>query len=250
MSKRNGDAATTYEQRRLVVRMWMVGLLGALAAACSSDPASVDGPPAVAATSSMLAADCFEDDVVEGQAYQGINPSSFPQCELLRGEFAAPTFVVRLKDCRSQIYYGASSDGYKLPFPTPWIHDGVNGCIDPNNCTYDPGPYRFERALLANVNGMVSHQFLVRHLSNSGNRDYPYLVGHSRFYNGTLDASQLNAMVSVTSNEVWTTKYNDVTPYARKCTYVLQYNSTTHALEYSGYHSPVGQGHDPIDWPN
>lgn len=279
-------------------RRWLgavvVGVLAALAAACSSEAGSSAPVPSLEMGASQIATDptqasCYESDVVQGASIPGPDPDSFGVCDLqhpdkTHEEYASPTFVIRLKDCRNGIYctqssYGIPCDGYMLPFPTPWIGvktpGGPTGCIDTTNCTGDTGPYRFERAILNGfsyggiyyppVNNLVSHQFMVRHVpsvtrtavyNGDGRWTYygSYTVGKARFYNGTGDSTQYDNMSAITSLDNWTTTYTDVNPFPRKCTYVLDYvpgqDGGPGTLVYSGYHSQVGQGHDPIDWPN
>jgi hypothetical protein len=69
-----------------------------------------------------------------------------------------------------------------------------------------------------------------------------------RFYNGTPQNTQLDAMTAVASDPQWTQTYTDVHPHVRTCTYVLQLDTATNALVYTGFRSPVGQAHDAVAW--
>lgn len=231
--------------------VWRLGslLVVALAVGCSSAPDGTEHGtvPPIQLTGPSLAG-------LAGNPISGPNADNFAGCNLLGIAVTPPQFVVRLKDSRST-YYFPNGDGYTLPFPTPWVTFQGGTCTDQVHCTVDPGPYYFEKSLVQNVAGIVSHQFKVYQLTSHYKNDpNEYLVGTTaRFYNGTTQADQLTEMGNVVDDPRWTDPnhnpyYSDVEPVVAGCVYVLEVQNAT--LVYAGYHAQVAQVHDPISWPN
>src|SRR5580698_562858 len=97
-----------------------IGALAALLGACSSDAGLTGSPPPAAELSGLTIA-----STSPGEDLYGPNASSFASCKLVHvdgSSFSAdPQFVLELPDTIGA-HYGLT-DGYSIPFPTPWIYD-------------------------------------------------------------------------------------------------------------------------------
>jgi hypothetical protein len=179
---------------------------------------------------------------------------------------ADPQFVVELPDPNGS-HYGLN-DGYSIPFPTPWIYDPsnpnsqcgtcVSDCGSTNPCTPDQYPAEFE-ALWESAPDVSTTQYLVYTLQNDPTRTPKlYQVGGKQFFfNGTgtyyyvaprndavdSDAGQDTAVAAAGGSE------HPYDGWSGNCVYVLRLGSDG-TLQTTGISAPVGQGHDPINWPN
>ncbi len=241
------------------VRMGLLALpVVAILSACSADPGASreEASPSLQVSTSLSPA-----SVVVGQSVQGPDWRNFAACRLdslTNGWFDAPArFVLRLPDGNGSPY--GMTDGYSVPFPTPWISNQPSGsptwggpglnCDPRGPCLYEPDVYNYEHALLQNVSGIVSHEFLVYTLTlDSSYKDFShYIVGDQQFfYNGTPNVDEVDDRNTDTQN--WS-QNGHVESKKLNCVYVLQ-QGTGGALVTSGYHAQVAQSHDPVNWPN
>ena len=222
--------------------------------ACSSNPQTNEPAPAIHLD-------------LPGPSIQSVTPGQFVTlgapigyfsgCRLVHDDGtvtdATPHFVLRLPDGDGQRY--GFTDGYTLPFPTPWIsaQGGTTwggtgtGCDPAGACLYEPDIYKFEQALYAIP--VVSHQFLVYELSfyKSDTSTTTFVVGDKQwFYNGTQDYTKVderNAVVNQWAGD------GHIEPQKLNCVYVTQQSGTS-SIVYTGYHADVAQSHDPINYPN
>jgi len=203
-------------------------------------------------------------------AFLGPDPGSFRSCTVLSTTYVPPIpprFVLRLPDTDGQAY--GFSDGYTLPFPTPWIcpaltlqtqsleaFSGDTLVPSISRCVYDPSVYAYEHALLSAVPSIPRHQYLVYELDPNPTRavlagvamaEYDIAGGGRQwFLNGSLDASDGPAIEQVVSDYK---SSEAVDPSFLRCVYVLQVGSNG-TLQYTGIHGPVAQRHDPVNWPD
>jgi hypothetical protein len=224
----------------------VAGVLGTFfVVGCSSSPDVV--PSERAAQESQGLTSSAAPAVQPGDPFPSPD-GEFGDCKLVYEDgtevSAQPHFVLRLPDTEGAPY--GYSDGYSVPFPTPWLQAPDGTCNPPPNgsCVVDPNPAAFEAALETGVPGIVSHQFLVYDLLSA--RDGLVVGDRQWFYNGTTDYRAVTQMKRVVSSFAGTA---GVLPHAIPCVYVLQ-QASDGTLVYSGYHAQVGETHDPINWPD
>ncbi len=240
-------------------------LLGLLAlpvvvamSACSANPGSSNEQ---ASPSLRVSQSLSPSSVGPGQTVTGPDYRTLSTCRLYsaaNGWFDAnPRIVIKLPDANG-VQYGMTDD--KVPFPTPWISNQASGtptwggpglnCDPRGPCLYEPDVYNYEHALLANVVGIVSHQFLVRDLPlDTSYKDFThYKVGDQQFYyNGTAQADEVDDRNSVTM--AWSGN-GHVESKKVNCAYVWKEGTTPGTAVPTVYHAPVAESHDPVNWPN
>jgi hypothetical protein len=206
-----------------------------------------------------------------GEDLYGPNASSFASCKLVHvdgSSFSAdPQFVLELPDTIGA-HYGLT-DGYSIPFPTPWIYDPTNpnsqckpcefNCGGTSHCEPDQDPAEFE-ALWASDPDVSTTQYLVYTLQNNptGRDPTEYQVGGRQFFfNGTNTYYYVAPRNDAVNSDVGQDPGVDAVGgdhhyggyWWGNCVYVLRVGSNG-LLQATGISAPVGQGHDPINWPN
>ena len=241
-----------------MTKRFVTSVLGTMmVAGCSAGPGA-DGPEATVQASQALtavSAGSGVPPVTPGEYLRAADPGKeYPSCELATtasvGVSSPPHFVLRLQDNDGASYGAQFTDGFSIPFPTPWLALGGTCSPPPGRpCIYEDAPYKFEQAVYGNVPGIVHHEFLVFDLSTpSPTAPKGFTVGdHQYFYNGTEDIDALPIMKNIV--DTYDAPDAGVAPAALTCIYVMQ-ELPNGTLAYTGYHAKVAQSHDPINWPD